>query len=165
MFAKYTRAAACRAMEARLEDYIEGCLASREAGEVEAHVRKCARCATAWEQAKASASLLAPLRERPLPGASPFFAGRVLARIREQRRDQELWKPLETAGRQLCWLAAAAALVLGVFVLRFQLIAPPPPASPAVQQSQVEELINVPVSQPAVRNDILLIASSNAHAR
>ncbi len=165
MFLKQDRAAACPSMEARLEDYVEGRLASREAGEVETHTRACARCAAALERAQAGAGFLAVLRERPLPAADPLFARRVLARIRERRRDQELWKPLETAGRQLFWLAAAAALVLAVFMLRFQWATPSPSDHPLAQQSQIEELINVPPSQPSVQDEALLVASTNGHGR
>lgn len=165
MFVKQSRAAACRAMEARLEDYVEGCLDRPGAGEVEAHARACPRCAAALESAQASAWLLAGLRARPLPEAGPHFARRVMARIREQRWEREQWKPLETAGRRLFWLAAAAALVLAVFVLRFQWAGPSPAGRSVAAQNQIEELINVAPSQPSVRDEALLVASRNAHAR
>ncbi|HVB98861.1 MAG TPA: zf-HC2 domain-containing protein [Candidatus Dormibacteraeota bacterium] len=165
MFAKHSREAACSAREARLEDYIEGCLDSGQAREVEEHIQACARCAAALDRAKDGAGLLAVLRDRPLPAADAFFAGRVMVQIRQRRRDQELWKPVETAGRQLCWLAAVAALVLAVFMLRFQVAAPPVAGNATAQQVQIQELIRVPISQPAVQDDALLVASSNAHAR
>lgn len=161
MFAKHDRAIACSAMEARLEDYVGGRLTPVEAGQVEAHTRSCERCAAALDRAKVSVGLLAPVRAHALPQANPFFVSRVMAGIRGERRDQEFWKPLEVAGWELCWVATAAALILAFVMLRIQIAGPQAPATAAVQQNQVQELINVPMAQPAVQDDTLLVASSN----
>ncbi|HVB33423.1 MAG TPA: zf-HC2 domain-containing protein [Patescibacteria group bacterium] len=165
MFAKHSRAGACSAWEVRLEDYVEGRLASQQAAEVEMHTRVCARCNAALDQAKTSVGILTALNARPLPKAGPLFAGRVMAAIRSERRDQELWKPLEIAGWQLCWLACAAALILAVFTARVQLAGPRATVNTTAQQSQVEELINVPVLQPAMQDDALLVASRESNGR
>jgi anti-sigma factor RsiW len=166
MFAKHDRAIACLGWEARLEDYVEGRLAPAEAGQVEAHARSCTRCAEALDRAKVSVALLAPVRARPLPQAGPFFVSRVMAGIRGERSEEELWKPLEVAGWELCWLATAAALILAFVMLRIQITGPQLPATTTAQQSQIQELINVPIAQPAVRDDALLVAySSNDNGR
>lgn len=165
MFAKHNRASACRGLEARLEDYLEGQLTSSEAMEVEKHVRACARCAAALERAKVSGNLLSAVRTRPLPEASPFFAGRVMSAIRHDEKDQELWKPLEIAGWELCWLAAVAALVLALVMFRVPVAGPQLPVNVSEQQTQVQELVNVPMSQPVVQDDTLLVASANDNGR
>lgn len=165
MFRKYIRAGACSALENRLEDYVEGRLPDGQIAEVDAHVRGCARCAAALERARASVDLLSAVKNTPLPAASPFFVSRVMASIGRERGNQEIWRPLEIAGWELCWLAALAALILAVFMLRIERAAPRLPVGGTVQQSQVQELIDVPVSQPAVQDDALLVAASNANGR
>jgi anti-sigma factor RsiW len=165
MFAKHDRASACTGLESRLEDYLEGQLNSSEAMEVETHLRSCARCAAALDRAKVSANLLSAIRARPLPEASPFFAGRVMAAIRHEENDQELWKPLEIAGWELCWLAAVAALVLALVMFRVPVAGPQLPVNASAQQIQVQELVNVPMSQPIVQDDSLLVASANDNGR
>lgn len=163
MFAKYNRANACSALEARLEDYVDGRLSTPEAEQVEKHVRSCTRCAAALDRAKASVGLLSTVRARPLPEAGPLFVGRVMATIRSERGDQDLWKRLEVAGWELCWLATAATLVLALVMLRVQVAGPQTSVSATVQQNQVQELINVPMTQPTVQDDALLVAYSNAN--
>lgn len=161
MFSKHDRASACSTLEARLEDYVEGLLTPSEAGEVETHVRGCPRCADALDRAQSSVNLLSAVRTRPLPEAGPFFVGRVMAAVRREERDQELWKPLEVAGWELVWLAAAAALILAFVMFRVQITGPQLQRNAGVQQTQVQELVNVPMAQPAVQDDTLLVASSN----
>ena len=165
MFAKRDRASACSALESRLEDYVEGRLTTSEAMEVETHARDCVRCADAIDRARVSVTLLSAMRTRPLPQASPFFVGRVMAAIRHEEGDQEVWKPLEIAGWELFWLAAAAALVLAFVMFRVQIIGPHLPGNSGAQQTQVQELVNVPIAQPAVQDDTLLVASRNDYGR
>lgn len=164
MSAKPVRPGVCSGWETRLEDYVEGHLLPREAAEVEEHTRSCARCAAALDRARGSSELLEAARMHPLPAAGPFFIERVMAAIRRERREQDSWRPLELAGWELCWLALAATLILAAFMLRIQWNGPVP-ANPSVQQSQVQELVNVPVSQPVVQDDVLLVASTNDHGR
>lgn len=165
MFAKHSRVDACSAWETRLEDYVEGRLASRQAAEVEMHARTCDRCSAALKRAQTSVGILAAVNPHQMPRAGPLFVGRVMAAIRRDRRDQELWKPLEIAGWQLCWLASAAVLILAAFTLRVQRTGPRPSASAVSQQSQMEELINVPMSHPTMQDDVLLVASRNTNGR
>lgn len=147
---------ACPAFEARLEDYLDGRLEAANAAAVESHTRACSRCADALQSAAAATPLLAVLREDN-PVAGPYFAGRVMAAIRGENKHEQEWKPVETAARRLCWVATALALILAVFMLRMQ-FAPP---SLAVQQNQVQALINVPVPQPTTDDSFVLVASED----
>lgn len=165
MFAKRDRPSACTDLEARLEDYLEGLLPPSQAAVVENHVRGCARCAAALDGAKLSVNLLSAVRTRLLPEASPFFAGRVMSAIRHEHSDEELWKPLEVAGWELCWLAVAAALILAFVMFRVRVPGSQLRANANVAQAQVQELINVPMTQPAVQDDTLLVASTNDNGR
>ena len=165
MFAKQDRPIACSALEARLEEYVEGRLTSSEAKEVETHARACSRCADALDRAQFSIHLLSAVRAHPLPEASPSFVGRVMSAIRHEEQDQELWKPLEIAGWELFWLAAVATLILAFVMFRVQVTGPRLPGNAIAQQSQIQELVNVPMAQPAVQDDTLLVASSNDYGR
>jgi anti-sigma factor RsiW len=147
---------ACLALEARLEDFLDGRLDSREAADVESHTRSCARCAAALENARTGARLMGVYRAAQ-PTPSPFFVSRVMAAIRGERKQEEVWKPVETAAWRLCWIATALVLLLTVFMLRLQLAGPALP----VQQNQVQALVNVPMPQPANDDSILLVASDD----
>jgi anti-sigma factor RsiW len=162
MFAKHDRAGACSALEARLEDYLEGRLDAREAAEVEVHARACRHCAAALENARASAPLLEPVKAAPALRPSPFFAARVMAAIRGEQREQDLWKPVERAAWRLCWVATAAVLVLAFFMLRIERAAPTINTS---QQSQVQALVNVPMTQPVNQDDSVLLLASDDNGR
>ncbi|MDE3135451.1 MAG: zf-HC2 domain-containing protein [Acidobacteriota bacterium] len=160
MFAKQDRPGACSALEARLEDYLGGRLDSRESAEVEVHTRSCPRCAAALETARASAPLLAVLSARPVPAPNPFFVTRVMAAIRGEQRESEVWKPVERAAWRLCWIAAAVVLILTGFMLRVE-TAPPVSA----QQSQIQALVSVPMPQPGSQDDTYLLVASDDNGR
>ena len=162
MFAKEHGAGACPSLEARLEDYVEGRLDAREAGEVETHARSCVRCSAALERAGASAGLVRVLQAVPAPDPSPFFVARVMASIRGEEREQDQWKPVERAAWRLFWLATAAVLVLAGFMLRMQMAGP---AIATAQQNQVQALVNVPMQQPATQDDSFLLVASDDNGR
>jgi anti-sigma factor RsiW len=160
MFAKQDRPGACSALEARLEDYLGGRLDSRESAEVEVHTRSCPRCAAALETAKASAPILAVLSARPVAEPNPFFVTRVMATIRGEQRESEVWKPIERAAWRLCWIAAAVVLILAGFMLR---VATTPPVS--AQQNQIQALVSVPMPQPGSQDDTFLLVASDDNGR
>jgi anti-sigma factor RsiW len=162
MFGKHNRAGACSALEARLEDYVEGRLNEREAEEVEIHVRSCARCTEALRHSRISVELFRALKTRPAPSPNPFFVSRVMAAIHGEQRDQDSWKPVERAAWRLCWVATVAVLVLAFFMLRIHFS---PPAIAPSQQSQVQALVNVPVAQPANQDDSVLLLASDDNGR
>jgi len=162
MFAKQNRPSACSALEARLEDYLDGRLDSRESAEVEVHTRTCPRCAAALETARASAPIIAVLSARPAPAPNPFFVSRVMAAIRGEQRESEVWKPIERAAWRLCWVAAAVVLILAGFMLRIEISAP---VLPSAQQSQIQALVNVPMPQPGSQDDTFLLVASDDNGR
>jgi anti-sigma factor RsiW len=162
MFAKQNRPGACSALEARLEDYLGGRLDSRESAEVEVHTRTCPRCAAALETARASAPILAILAAQPEAAPSPFFVTRVMAAIRGEQRESEVWKPVERAAWRLCWVAAAVVLILAGFMLRMESAGS---ALPSAQQSQIQALVNVPMPQPGSQDDTFLLVASDDNGR
>lgn len=157
MIFRRQRGQACPAFEARLEDYLEGRLEGRDAEAVESHARKCSDCGAALKHASNGASLLAVAFRGDAAAPGPFFAAKVMAAIRGERKQQEAWAPIEKAAWRLCWVATALALVLTVFMLRMQYAGPTLPA----QQSQVQALVNVPPPQLTNDDSFLLVASDD----
>lgn len=101
-------------------DLIDGVGASRlsasDRARVDAHAAECAACERAFASALASEALLAARALEEFE-PSPFFATRVMARVREQR-EQAVEGPFGAIGR--LWRAAGAlvtAMALSVFVL------------------------------------------------
>jgi anti-sigma factor RsiW len=162
MFAKHRSAGACSALEARLEDYLGGRLDSRESAEVEIHARSCPRCAAALETARAATPLVAVLSAGPVAAPNPFFVTRVMAAIRGEQREGEVWKPIERAAWRLCWVAAAVVLILAGFMLRMETS---PPVLASAQQSQIQALVNVPMPQPGSQDDTFLLVASDDNGR
>lgn len=162
MFARRNRGEACKAWEARLEDFLDGRLDSGEAAEVEAHARSCARCTDAVEQARLAGGLLAVVRAQRAASPGAFFVPRVMNAVRNERRERDLWMPVERAAWRVCFIAATAAFVLALLLLRI------PAAGPAVaaqDQSQMQVLVNMPAAQPVLQDDALLLVAGDENGR
>ena len=105
----------CAQYEALLEDYLQGALGAAEVRSAEQHLRTCAPCREAFDEASAGARLLR--LAGPSAGPGPAFARTVMARIRaaEDRIAQRtgVWQPLVKFGWRF---AATATVVLGVLV-------------------------------------------------
>jgi predicted anti-sigma-YlaC factor YlaD len=110
---------ACRAFEARLEDYLEslGCApAARPDPALAAHLAACSACREALDLASQAGPLL---REgaSPLPeslASDPYFAVRVTARIRERAaRSGEFLPQLQTVSLRVMAYAMSLAVLLG----------------------------------------------------
>lgn len=162
MFSKQKLEGACTALEARLEDYLGGRLDSREASEVEIHLRSCSRCAAALETVRAAAPLVGALAARPAVAPNPFFVARVMAAIRGEQRERDVWRPVERAAWRLCWLAAAAVLILAGVMFHIERTGT---VLPGPQQSQIQALVNVPIPQPASQDDTFLLVASDDNGR
>lgn len=161
MLLRPNQASACRAQEARLEDYLEGRLDGREKAVVENHLRSCARCKAALGSARRSLELLGAL-PAPLASASPGFVTRVMAAVAGGRQRLESWRPVEVAAWRLCWVATAAVLLLAAALMKVQMSAPP---MPVTQQSQVQSLVSVPLPQPVGTDDTVLLVAREDDVR
>jgi hypothetical protein len=110
---------ACRAMEGRLEEYLEQREAdpsAKPAFEVAEHLAGCDPCRLTIQDARELNALVRAGRE-PLPESvalDPFFAARVGARLREQaRRSGDFWPQLETVSLRLMAAGLSVAVLLG----------------------------------------------------
>jgi len=126
----------CRNYRARLEEYIiRAGLRPATDRQLDEHLRGCTKCRLALDDALLASELMrhawAPVIE-----LSDNFAARVMASIREEvsrrARPEAIWRPLELLGSKFALGAAAALLLLSVYLAEFApSYNPPTVASPA----------------------------------
>jgi anti-sigma factor RsiW len=157
------RHAACPEYELLLEDYLNGELQGVEAQRAEAHVKSCAACAEAWEQAVAGTALLQAAAATNDPG--PAFSRMVMARVRaaDEERSAErggFWQPFVSLGWRF---ALTATLALGLLVSydagwgkRSQPNAPD--ARPIVRDLFTPDPVNAPAN---VDEALMMVAETN----
>ena len=110
---------ACRAFEARLEDYLESLdsvPAARPDPALAAHLGACPACRTAFDLASQAGPLVrhAGLSVPDSLVSDPFFAARVSARIREHAgRSGEFLPQLQTVSLRVLAYAMSLAVLLG----------------------------------------------------
>jgi anti-sigma factor RsiW len=158
---------ACTKYEAILEDYLDGALNSSDVTNAEQHLRDCANCRAALEQAASSVRLLRVAE--PGDGPGPAFARTVMARIRAAEHDRSpehagRWQPLVSLGWRF---AATATLVLGVLVTYDAGW-----GRHAQRNVATARLINTgdlfapdPANLPANRDEVLMMVAENNHAK
>ncbi len=163
---------ACRAYEAKLESYLDATArglgaCSRDAAlvaEVEKHLKGCARCRQALEDARLAGALLRGALE--VTGEpSTVFAARVAASIRAEQNRRlapvEFWRPLELLASRLAVIAAVVLLVLTVYTFEYA----PRRTAPVASQPELTEGLPEPPAQPANKDDVLLLIAERSHGR
>ncbi len=156
---------ACKQYEARLEDLLEGGT-EPAVPELAAHLERCDGCRRALEVAQFGRELL---REALEPAGEPgaAFAARVVANIRfeEARRlsSGAFWRPLERLASRLALSAAAALLVLAVYLFEY---APPRHPDQIGAQGGVTEVFSDPAARPpANQDDVLMSLAERGNGR
>jgi len=155
---------ACARNEASLEDYLEGTLAPQAHWELEAHLSSCGACSEALEHAREGTSLV---RRLFTPSAEPgeVFTGRVMARVRDEKRKTEeqrlRWRPLEAFATRLAVSSAlAVALLLGATAWRSNQAGA---VSTSAQSFAVDRLLPDSAPELAAGNDELMGAIAENH--
>lgn len=155
----------CEEIEALLEDSLEGALGSGDARSLEVHLRDCAKCREALEDAKQSRRLLK--WGEPAAEASPGFARTVMARIRAHQ-DQAgsgrgMVQSLVTVASRL---AITATLALGALIA-YTAVAPPAPSTEvtAVNAEGRYGLFTDPAQRAATRDDFLRMVAETTHGQ
>lgn len=156
---------ACAEYEALLEDHLSGASGER-AARVAEHLKSCAGCREAFEDASASLGLLRLAAPTPDPG--PQFPHLVMTRIRaEQERTGQLgfWQPLVS----LAWKFAATAALAFAVLFAYDMH--------ATRQSPTSDLTAVSVRSaasndlfgqsemvqvPANRDEVLMVVSETS---
>ncbi len=158
-----SRDLACESYEARLEDYLHD-PQGPGVSQLAAHLERCAACRDALEVARLAGPLLREGLE-PAGDMSGALMTRVLANIRaeEQRlAARDLSRPLEALATRLALTAAAALLVLGVFLYEY---GSAPWLGSRNTQTELSELAPEPAAQPADKDQVLLTLAENNHGR
>jgi hypothetical protein len=153
----------CEGFEALLEDSIEGVLGGEEAKNLEQHLRVCAACREALEEARLSQNLLQ--WSEPAAEASPGFARTVMARIREAEMKNEsgIMPALVAFASRL---AITATLALGMLVA-YTRVAPPAenPAMATVTAEDHSGLFSDPVQQASSVDGFFALTASTSHGK
>jgi anti-sigma factor RsiW len=148
---------AYRHREAELEDFAGGALGAAESAQLDAHVRECAECRAAVQEAQASARIL---RGTLLPAEAPSgaFWTRLNARLNEEQRKQEEFFPeLEWLARRFVFGAGLALLVMGAFLAGTQF----PLVEGNDNQAEIRELVPRSEQQPTNHDEVLVSLAGN----
>jgi hypothetical protein len=155
---------ACPQYEAALEDHLQGTLRGPEAAMLAEHLRSCAGCRAALEDAAVSARLLAIAEPAPDPGAG--FSRIVMARIRQQLQTNEgksIWRPVVS----VAWRFAATAAFALVMLVSFDLGRQSQLRSDQsiVAENRVPEIASDRPSLPANRDEVILMMADTSHGK
>ena len=153
----------CPNFELLLENFLEGELAEPEAERVGQHIKSCAACRGAFEDARASRELLSTAEPTADPGAG--FARTVMARIRaEQERtaaEGGFWQPLVS----LAWrFALSATLVLAVMIGYAATWQRQARDLAVVRAADTRDIFSDPERPPRNRDEVLLMVAETNHA-
>jgi anti-sigma factor RsiW len=156
--------APCTRFEAALEDYLQGELRGPEAASLTEHLRTCAGCRAALEDAQVSARLLAIAEPAPDPGAG--FSRIVMARIREEQRMGEgrsIWRPVVS----VAWRVAASAAFALVMLVSFDLGRQSQLQSDQsmMADNRIPEIAPDQPSLPANRDEVILMMADTSHGK
>ena len=160
--------AACRRYESLLEDYIQGELNAADADQVVSHVKQCAGCRDALDQAQVSVRLLRSAQMSADPG--PEFSRIVMARIHASERQNQatdrvgFWQPIVSMGWRF---AATATLAFGVLLTYDVRWAPhPQPNASATRLIGVSDIFAPdPARPPADRDEVLMMVAETNHGQ
>jgi anti-sigma factor RsiW len=158
---------ACLQFEVLLEDYLDSSLNSADVKRAEDHMKGCAACRQAFENAQLSARIFraaAPVQV----AADPGFARMVMAglRVAESEMTAEragFWQSLVTLGWRFAATAALALVVLVAYdagsVRHAQ------PNQLAVRPIQATDFLfaSDPAQPPADRDEVLIMVAENGH--
>jgi hypothetical protein len=121
MFGRNEEVIGCPSYRARLEESLTARAANAD-GELNAHVRECARCREALDTALLASQLLRDAQQSVLDPPEAFVT-RVMASIREQESrlagPGAIWRPLELLASRVALVAAAVLLGLSLHLTAF----------------------------------------------
>jgi hypothetical protein len=155
---------ACTKYEAALEDHLQGALHGPEAAMLAEHLRSCAGCRAALEDATASARLLSIVEPSPDPGAG--FSRIVMARIRQEMQTGEgrsIWRPVVS----VAWRVAASAAFALVLLISFDLGRHSQFVSDQsiMADNRIPEIAPDGPALPANRDEVILMMADTSHGK
>lgn len=159
---------ACTAYEAKLEDYLSGQLSSTDSRQVAEHLKNCAGCAAALQDARASIRLLRVADSTPDPG--PAFARNSMARIRAElataQEARGFWQPFVA----LAWRFAATATIGLAVMAGYDVVKQhnhlPQSTVASVQQADMRDLFTTEADRvPVNRDEVLVMVAETEHGK
>lgn len=154
---------ACSQHEALLEDLVNGDLGGPEAASLTAHLKGCAGCRAAFENAAAGTRVLRLAEPTPDPG--PAFAHQVIARIRTQAavESKSIWTPFVSMAWKFAATAAMGLAVLVTFNVRQGSYSPDDVT--ITSPSESHDLLSVDPANPRNADDVLILMAESDHGQ
>src|SRR5277367_3251947 len=160
------KSSACRDYEALLEDSISGEIGGADALRLSDHLKGCAGCREAREEAALSPRLLRLVEATADPG--PGFARDVMARIRtdgEVRAERGFWQPLISMGWRFAATATVALALLAAYDTRTHLQQPPQETA-SLEAARIPDVFSPdPARVPSSRDEVLMMVAENEHGK
>jgi predicted anti-sigma-YlaC factor YlaD len=163
MFSRTDTRFGCPEYQGDLEDVLrEGEACIEPNSRLEVHLRSCAHCREALNDALSASKLMRHARY-PENAASPALVTRVMASIREatQTVPNTIWRPLELLASRMALVAAIALLVMSVYLREF---APTRGIAPVNAPAEVGAVLPEPPAQPANPDEVLISIADTSDA-
>jgi len=157
---------ACAEYEPFLEDYVCEGFDGTEGKRLAEHLRNCALCRAAVEDAAAGLRLLrtaGPLLGRA-GNPAPAFSRVVMAHIRAEvgrREERSIWRPVVWFGWRL---AMSAGVALAILVAYANTSTQPAQSAGSVQGVEARDLFSDPAINPATNGEVLMVVAENNNA-
>lgn len=156
----------CPEYEAVLEDYLAGALVNGASRTIAEHLKACAGCSRALEDAAAASEMLRGMERVPDPG--PSFTHMVMARVRttESESRTSFWEPFVSMAWKFA-TTAALALVVMIAYATHGTNATTAGASVATvaPQGEVQQMLMAGQSMvPATRSDLVRMVTESDNA-
>lgn len=160
------KSSACGEYEALLEDSISGEIGGADAVQLSDHLKACAGCRAAREEAAMSPRLLRLMEATADPG--PGFARNVMARIRtdrDVRAERGFWQPLVSMGWRFAATATLALAVLVAYDTRSH-VQKPAQETASLDASRIPDIFTPdPARIPSSRDEVLMMVAENEHGK
>ena len=154
------KSSACRDYEALLEDSISGEIGGADALRLSEHLKGCAGCREARDEAALSPRLLRLMEATADPG--PEFARDVMARIRADRgvrAERGFWQPLISMGWRFAATATVALALLVAYDARSH-IQQQPQETASLEASRIPDIFSPdPARVPTTRDEVLMMVA------
>ena len=163
MFSRTDTRFGCPEYHADLEDVLrEGEACVEPGSRLEIHLRNCANCREALNDAVRTSKLMRHARY-PESAVSPAFVTRVMATIREatQTVPATIWRPLELLASRMALMAAIVLLVLSVYLRE---LAPARGVAAVNAPAEVGAVLPEPPAQPANADEVLISIADTSDA-
>jgi predicted anti-sigma-YlaC factor YlaD len=157
---------ACPAYETALEDYLDGSLDNVASRKLTEHLKVCAGCSQALDEAAAASQWVR--HAEPVADPGPAFARIVMARIRaeeEARGRAGFWEPFVSLAWKFATTAALALVVMLAYASRGTNSATGANVATVAAQSEMQQMLMPAQSTvPATRSDVIMMVTESDNA-